>query len=173
VRIVAATNRDLMQMGTEGRFRMDLYYRLTAFSLRIPPLRERLQDIPKLVQHILAHHDFSRRYSKRVSSAAMRLLMNYSYPGNVRELRNMIERAVILSGASEEIRPEHFALDGAAERPAQVELRFEHDPSLEEIEKRYLETLLNKYDGHRSRIAEIIGVSERNIYRLLEKYGLK
>jgi two-component system NtrC family response regulator len=173
VRIVAATNRDLMQMGTEGRFRMDLYYRLTAFSLRIPPLRERLQDIPKLVQHILAHHDFSRRYSKRVSPAAMRLLMDYSYPGNVRELRNMIERAVILSGASEEIRPEHFSLDGAAERPAQVELRFEHDPSLEEIEKRYLETLLNKYDGHRSRIAEIIGVSERNIYRLLEKYGLK
>jgi len=173
VRIVAATNRDLLQMGAEGRFRTDLYYRLSAFSLSVPPLRERLGDIPKLVQHILAHHGFSRRYNKRVAPAAMNLLMGYAYPGNVRELRNMIERAVILSGASEEIRSEHFALNGAVDRPAPVDFHFDHDPSLEEMEKRYLETLVRKYAGHRVRIAAILGVSERNIYRLLEKYGLK
>jgi DNA-binding NtrC family response regulator len=173
VRIVAATNRDLLQMGAEGRFRTDLYYRLSAFSLSVPPLRERLGDIPKLVQHILAHHEFSRRYNKRVAPAAMNLLMGYAYPGNVRELRNMIERAVILSGASEEIRSEHFALNGAVERSVPVDFHFDHDPSLEEMEKRYLETLVSKYAGHRVRIAAILGVSERNIYRLLEKYGLK
>jgi DNA-binding NtrC family response regulator len=173
VRIVAATNRDLLRMSTEGRFRADLYYRLSAFSLSVPPLRERLGDIPELVRHILAHHEFSRRYNKRVAPAAMNLLMGYAYPGNVRELRNMIERAVILSGASEEIRPEHFALNGAVERPVPVDFHFDHDPSLEEMEKRYLETLVSKYAGHRVRIAAILGVSERNIYRLLEKYGLK
>jgi DNA-binding NtrC family response regulator len=173
VRIVAATNRNLEKMSAEGSFRTDLYYRLSAFSINVPSLRERLEDVPQLVGHILAHHKFSRRYSKRVMPAAMSLLMNYSFPGNVRELRNMIERAVILSGASEEIRPEHFALNGPVERPTQVDFHFDHDPSLEEMEKRYLETLVRKYEGHRGRIASVLGISERNIYRLLEKHGLK
>jgi DNA-binding NtrC family response regulator len=172
-RIVAATNRDLEKMSAEGRFRLDLYYRLSAFSIRVPPLRDRLEDIPQLVEHIVAHHKFARRYSKRVSPAALQQLMRYDYPGNVRELRNMIERAVILSGASEEIRPEHFSLNGAYKTTPAIDFHFDHDPSLEEMERRYLETLIRKYQGHRGRIAAILGVSERNIYRLLEKYGLK
>ncbi len=178
VRIVAATNRDLLQMSREGQFRMDLYYRLSAFTLNIPPLRERLQDVPQLVQHILSHHDFARRYNKKVTPDALRLLMQYDYPGNVRELRNMIERAVILSGASDEIRPEHFAINRVAMQPPAhpggvVDLCFEHEPRLEEIERRYLGILLEKHAGHRNRIAQVLGVSERNIYRLLEKHGLK
>jgi DNA-binding NtrC family response regulator len=173
VRIVAATNRDLEKMSAEGSFRADLFYRLSAFTIKVPSLRERLSDVPQLVNHILAHHKFSRRYNKRVTPPAMSLLMSYNYPGNVRELRNMIERAVILSGASEEIRPEHFVLNGPVERSTQVDLHFDHDPSLEEMERRYLETLVNKYAGHRGRIAAVLGISERNIYRLLEKYGLK
>jgi DNA-binding NtrC family response regulator len=173
VRIVAATNRDLMQMSQEGRFRQDLYYRLSAFTLHIPPLRERLSDLPQLVEHILAHHEFARRYDKRVSPAALRLLASYDYPGNVRELRNMIERAVILSGASDEIRPEHFAIDGKVGRPTEIEFSFDHEPSLNEIEKRYLEMLLAKHQGHRGQIASALGISERNVYRLLEKHGLK
>ena len=173
VRIVAATNRNLAQMSRDGKFRSDLYYRLSAFTLRIPPLRERLQDIPALVGHFLAHHNFSRRLNKRLSPSALRLLMAYGFPGNIRELRNMVERAIIVGGGSEEIRPEHFSFEALGEQPGQFSMGFQHEPTLEEIERRYLELLVAKYAGHRGQIAAILGVSERSIYRLLEKHGFK
>ena len=173
VRIVAATNRNLAQMSKDGKFRSDLYYRLSAFTLRIPPLRERLQDIPALVEHFLAHHNFSRRLNKRLHPTALRLLMSYGFPGNIRELRNMVERAIIVGGGSDEIRPEHFSFEALGEQPGQFSMGFQHEPTLEEIERRYLELLVAKYAGHRGQIAAILGVSERSIYRLLEKHGLK
>ena len=173
VRIVAATNRNLAQMSREGKFRADLYYRLSAFTLRIPPLRERLQDIPALVEHFLAHHNFSRRLNKRLTPTALRLLMAYGFPGNIRELRNMVERAIIVGGASDEIRPEHFSFEAIGEQPGQFSMGFQHEPTLDEIERRYLELLVAKYAGHRGQIAAILGVSERSIYRLLEKHGFK
>ncbi len=173
VRVVAATNRNLAQMSKEGRFRSDLYYRLSAFTLRIPPLRERLQDIPALIDHFLAHHNFSRRLDKRMSPAALKLLMAYGFPGNIRELRNMVERAIIVGGASEEIRPEHFSFESLGESPGQFSMGFQHEPTLDEIERRYLELLVAKYAGHRGRIANILGISERSVYRLLEKHGFK
>ncbi len=173
VRIVAATNRNLAQMSKEGRFRSDLYYRLSAFTLRIPPLRERLQDIPALIDHFLAHHNFSRRIDKRMSPAALKLLMGYGFPGNIRELRNMVERAIIVGGASAEIRPEHFSFESLGDAPGQFSMGFQHEPSLDEIERRYLELLVAKYAGHRGRIAAILGISERSVYRLLEKHGFK
>jgi len=173
VRIVAATNRNLAQMSKDGKFRSDLYYRLSAFTLRIPPLRERLQDIPALVGHFLAHHNFSRRLNKRLNPTALRLLMGYGFPGNIRELRNMVERAIIVGGGSDEIRPEHFSFEALGEQPGQFSMGFQHEPTLEEIERRYLELLVAKYAGHRGQIAAILGVSERSIYRLLEKHGFK
>lgn len=173
VRIVAATNRDLARMSKEGRFRVDLYYRLSAFTLHIPPLRERLEDVPALVEHFLSRRGFNRHIEKRIHPDALQRLMNYNYPGNVRELRNMVERAVILSGEEKLIRPEHFALDGESVGGTGITLSFEREPTIEEIEQRYLELLYKKYAGHRSRIASALGVSERNIYRLLSKYGLK
>ena len=173
VRIVAATNRNLAQMSKDGKFRSDLYYRLSAFTLRIPPLRERLQDIPALVEHFLAHHNFSRRLNKRLHPTALRLLMSYGFPGNIRELRNMVERAIIVGGGSDEIRPEHFSFEALGEQPGQFNMGFQHEPTLEEIERRYLELLVAKYAGHRGQIAAILGVSERSIYRLLEKHGFK
>ena len=173
VRIVAATNRNLAQMSKEGRFRADLYYRLSAFTLRIPPLRERPQDIPALIEHFLAHHNFSRRLNKRVSQAALKLLMGYAFPGNIRELRNMVERAIIVGGASEEIRPEHFSFESLGDAPGQFSMGFQHEPTLDEIEYRYLEVLVAKYAGHRGRIAATLGISERSVYRLLEKHGFK
>jgi DNA-binding NtrC family response regulator len=173
VRIVAATNRNLAQMSRDGNFRADLYYRLSAFTLRIPPLRERLKDIPALVEHFLAHHNFSRRLNKRLSPSALRLLMSYGFPGNIRELRNMVERAIIVGGGSDEIRPEHFSFEALGEQPGQFSMGFQHEPTLDEIERRYLELLVAKYAGHRGQIAAILGVSERSIYRLLEKHGLK
>ena len=173
VRIVAATNRNLAQMSKEGRFRSDLYYRLSAFTLRIPPLRERLQDIPALIDHFLANHTFSRRIDKRMSPAALKLLMGYSFPGNIRELRNMVERAIIVGGASAEIRPDHFSFESLGDAPGQFNMGFQHEPTLDEIERRYLELLVAKYAGHRGRIAAILGISERSVYRLLEKHGYK
>jgi len=173
VRIVAATNRDLARLSKEGRFRTDLYYRLSAFTLPVPPLRERLQDVPDLVEHFLSRRGFNRQIEKRIHPDALQRLMNYNYPGNVRELRNMVERAVILSGEERLIRPEHFALDGEFVARPGITLSFEREPTLEEIERRYLALLYNKYAGHRGRIADAMGVSERNIYRLLNKYGLK
>jgi len=173
VRVVVATNRNLAQMSKDGKFRSDLYYRLSAFTLRIPPLRERLQDIPALVEHFLAHHNFSRRLNKRLHPTALRQLMSYGFPGNIRELRNMVERAIIVGGGSDEIRPEHFSFEALGEQPGQFSMGFQHEPTLEEIERRYLELLVAKYAGHRGQIAAILGVSERSIYRLLEKHGFK
>jgi formate hydrogenlyase transcriptional activator len=107
VRLVAATHRDLAQMVAEGRFRQDLYYRLNVFPVMLPPLRERPDDIPRLVRHFT--QQFARRMGRRIEtipSAVMETLVRYPWPGNVRELQNVIERAVILSpGASLQVPP--------------------------------------------------------------------
>ena len=110
VRIVAATNRDLGDLARQGTFRADLYYRLSAFVVMVPPLRERRDDIPVLARHFLANHDFSRRVRKELSRGAERLLVGYDWPGNVRELRNVMERAIILSGNEPLIRSSHLGL---------------------------------------------------------------
>ncbi len=173
VRIVAATNRNLEQMSREGKFRRDLYYRLSSFLVQVPPLRERREDVAELVEHFIHHLDITLRVKKTVSTAAMKQLVAYDWPGNVRELRNIVERAIILSGGGHEIRPEHLAF-GASEARASTgtSLTFAHDPSLEEIEQRYLEKMLDKHSGHRAIVAKVLGVSERNLYRLIRKYGL-
>ncbi|HNA30601.1 MAG TPA: helix-turn-helix domain-containing protein, partial [Thiobacillaceae bacterium] len=142
-------------------------------STPFDPTRHTLQDIPALIDHFLAHHNFSRRIDKRMSPAALKLLMGYSFPGNIRELRNMVERAIIVGGASAEIRPEHFSFESLGDAPGQFSMGFQHEPSLDEIERRYLELLVAKYAGHRGRIAAILGISERSVYRLLEKHGFK
>lgn len=173
VRIVAATNRDLEAMVTEGKFRHDLLFRLNAFTITMPPLRTRTEDIPALVEHFIRNHDFSRKIAKRVSSIAMRRLTAYDWPGNVRELRNVIERAIILSQEQPEILPEHLAFSNNTQPPVPSEhgVDFNEEPCLEDIQKRYLAHLLRVYNGHRSTIANVMGISERNIYRLLQKYG--
>ena len=121
-------------------------------------LRERLRLDPFLQKH------------------AMQRLVAYDYPGNVRELRNMVERAIIISGAEPVIRPKHLAL-GAPAHPhatarSAVSLAFDDEPSLEEIEKAYLRMMLRKYGGHRLKVADVLDVSERSVYRMIEKYGL-
>ncbi len=172
-RIVAATNRDLESLSRDGGFRPDLYYRLSAFVLRVPALRERKEDIPALVQHFISNHDFSRRIHKTASPAALEVLMEYDWPGNIRELRNVVERAIILSGNSPEILPQHLTLQTAATTPGSDQRLFEQEPSLEEIERRYLEYLLDRHQGHRATVAAIMGISERNLYRLIKRHGLR
>ncbi len=173
VRILAATNRDLEKMCREGTFREDLYFRLNAFNIQVPPLRERREDIPELVNLFLNQHGFPTRTVKKVTEKAMHGLMAYEWPGNVRELKNVVERAIILSGNEPEIRPEHLAFVAAPRANTQTVLAFDHDPTLEEIERHYLALLLRKYRGHRAQVARTMGISERHTYRLIKKYGLE
>ncbi|MGB5472006.1 MAG: sigma-54 dependent transcriptional regulator [Gammaproteobacteria bacterium] len=174
VRIVAATNSDLEKASREGSFRSDLYYRLSAFIITVPPLRERREDIPELVDYFIGSREFSRRINTTVSRSAMRALLAYDWPGNVRELKNTIERAIILSWQTRKIRPEHLApMIASTESSSSVTLTFDHEPSLAEVEGKYLQMLLTKYSGHRLDIAKRLGVSERNIYRLIDKHQLK
>ncbi|MDX2505446.1 MAG: sigma-54 dependent transcriptional regulator [Gammaproteobacteria bacterium] len=174
VRIVAATNRNLKKMSESEDFRADLYYRLDAFSIYTPPLRERRDDIPFLVDHFIQNHNFSMCVKKTVTKEAMRKLIAYDWPGNVRELKNMVERAIILSRKSKVIRGQHLNL-GSCEQAAkgfQLNIAPGADPTLEEIEISYLKLLLEKYAGHRTTIAQVMGISERNVYRLIKKYDL-
>ncbi len=173
-RIVAATNRDLAIMAREGRFREDLYYRLSAITVRIPPLRERREDIPMLARYFLEKHDFSRRLKKELSRGAESVLVAYNWPGNVRELRNTMERAIILSGAEPVIQPRHLGLTTAESGNASaIRMNFDREPTLEDLKERYVRMLHTKYSGHRAKIAGALGVSERNLYRLLQRFGLE
>ena len=172
-RIVAATNCHLEEMSQEGSFRLDLFYRLSGFVITIPPLRERREDIPGLVEYFLYNHHFSRRINKTVSHGAMKELVAYDWPGNIRELKNVVERSIILAGNKTQIHPEHLIFSTSNNKKDMgFELSFDHQPTLQEIEKHYIKFLLNKYSGHRLKVAEALGVSERNTYRLLKKYGL-
>jgi DNA-binding NtrC family response regulator len=171
-RIVAATNRNLEAMSEAGEFRLDLYFRLSPFVITTPPLRDRREDIPHLVQHFLDKHGFSSRINKKVSQAAMRTLIAHEWPGNIRELKNAVERAVILSRGKPRIGVEHLGFLHRRGSEASLRLEFDHDPSLEEIEARYLEQQLRKFAGHRSQVAQVLGISERNVYRLIKRYGL-
>ncbi len=174
VRIVAATNRDLEQMSQNGGFRADLYYRLAGFVIQVPALRERREDIPTLATHFIENHNFSKRINKHLSTTAQHMLTAYDWPGNIRELKNMVERAIILSGDTPIIRPEHLAFSAAQlNMQPGFALTFDVEPALHDIEKKYLTLLLERYSGHRSKIARILGISERSVYRMVEKYGLK
>ncbi len=169
VRIIAATNRDLEQMSKSSEFRLDLYYRLNSFMIKSLPLRERREDIPYLVEHFITNHNFSSRVDKTVIPAAMKELVAYDWPGNIRGLKNIIERAIILSGKT--IAPEHLGFHQASNSMG-IQLNYETEPTLADIEKDYMVKLLKKYSGHRAKIAKVLGVSERNTYRLLKKYDL-
>lgn len=166
VRFVVASNRDLAEMSQAGNFRSDLYFRLASFVIRVPPLRERREDILLLAEHFLQRF---ARGERSLTPDALKLLMAYDWPGNVRELRNLIERAVILSAREGKIRPEHFGML-ASRREEAVVLAFEHEPSLSEIERDYLQRTLQRHGGNRAKAAAILGISERNIYRLIRQY---
>jgi DNA-binding NtrC family response regulator len=174
VRVVAATNRELKELLDNNLFRQDLYYRLNVFPIVLPPLRERVGDIPRLVEHVLGRLRKAGSPASSVSEEAMGLLCAYAWPGNVRELENVIERAVILS-SGEEVRAEHLPLELRPEqRPAPPadasELTFREAKG--EFEKHYLETLLTKHDGSVATAAKAAGMSRAHFYELIKKYDI-
>ena len=171
IRLIAATNRDLKMMVEEGAFRRDLYYRLNVITLRVPPLAERREDIPLLAAHFAARS--ASAMSKPVSEIAddaMRILREYEYPGNVRELENIMERAVVLcNGAT--IRPAHLPPDLLHGqhfiRPCEEEV-----VSLEENERRYLSWVLDVAGGNKTRAAEMLGLNRGSLWRKLKRFHL-
>ena len=143
---------------------------LSAFVIEIPPLRDRPGDIAELARQFLNMRDFQRDTTKELTEPALRALSDYSWPGNVRELGNTIELAIILSQGQSKIGPEHLNLPSSAgaATSGQVVLRFAEPPTLEELRDTYLDELIARYEGNRRRIATVLGISERNLYRLLK-----
>jgi DNA-binding NtrC family response regulator len=168
VRVIAATNRDLEAMLRAGSFREDLYYRLNVFSLQIPPLRERVEDIPLIVDYYIRNSAIVPKRRMIVSDDAMVVLRRYPWPGNARELENVVERALILCDSGT-ITTEHLPIgvrlgpSGDGNEPSS------RRPTLEEVERRYIRQVLDDCKGHRQNAARILGISERNLYRKLKE----
>jgi Transcriptional regulator containing GAF, AAA-type ATPase, and DNA binding domains len=170
IRVLAATNRDLLQAVHEKKFREDLYYRLNVFPIALPPLRERKEDIPLLVHFLV--HKFATRIGKRIDGVlehTMRQLIDYSWPGNVRELENVLERAVILAtSASLGIVPDLFPLSDAAPAARQ-------QLTLESVERDHIVTVLEQsggvVDGPRG-AARILGLHPNTLRNRMKKLGI-
>lgn len=170
VRIISATNRDLKQMVRDGRFRQDLYYRLAAIDLTLPPLRERRSDIPALANALLLRLGKPGGHRPHLSAGALDRLSAYHYPGNIRELRNILQKAMALSsGGAIEAHHIHFADVFPAATPAHMPV---FSGSMSEIEASHIANLLQQHNGHRRTVADILGISERTLYRKLKQYDL-
>ncbi len=178
VRVVAATHRDLMLMVADGRFREDLFYRLSTFPIRLPALRERADDIPLLATALLARVAHDRQLS--LSREALALLSGYRFPGNVRELRNVLERAALLTdGATIGREPIALALSvaDAVRHPATVPgaalvsgaVQAPPGPKLRDAEREALTSAVNAHQGSRAALARHLGISERTLYRKLRE----
>ena len=171
VRILAASNRDLKTEVETGRFRDDLFYRLNVFEINIPPLRKRLDDLPGLVEHLIHRHNVEMKTNyKGVDSATMRILMSFPWKGNIRELDNVLERAMIL-GNGEWITP----VELPGQRSEGEEFGSEDDltKAIELYEKSHIERTLNKAGGDKMRAADLLGLSLSTLYRKIEKLGIE
>ena len=167
-RLVAATHRDLRRMVEQGQFREDLYYRISTFPIEVPPLRDRLEDLPLLCEAILQRLAYGQ--GRVLSDDALGELQAYDFPGNVRELRNVLERSSLLADGPEilveHLPPEVVGRQGLAVLPEDELL------TLEEAEAHYLGRALALHQGDRSSLARMLGVSERTLYRKLRRHGL-
>jgi DNA-binding NtrC family response regulator len=170
VRIISASNRDMKELIHQGRFREDLYYRLKVIDIELPPLRERREDIPLLVQHFIGK--FSPETKKNISGVsedALSLLVNYPWPGNVRELENVIQRAITLA-QHEMILPDDLPSSMLLEiRENVLDRSLREKYSIDQLEKEYIRKILVEVGGNKSKAAEILGVDRKTLYRKLEE----
>jgi two-component system, NtrC family, response regulator HydG len=177
VRVIAATNKDLEAAVQAGQFREDLWYRLNVFPLTIPPLSERRDDIPLLVEHFLkSYAERHRRRLRGLTPRALDLFMRYDWPGNVRELEHAIERAVILARGEhitpEELPPTLRALGGDPEGTTPQEPPLPVGLSLKEMERELIRKTLEYTGGNRTKAAEVLGISRATLHNKLREYGL-
>jgi DNA-binding NtrC family response regulator len=179
-RILAATNKDLKRAAAEGKFREDLFHRLSVIPLPVPPLRDRKEDIPELILHFVGH--FNRELGKdvrRASPEAEHLLVNYAWPGNVRELRNVIERTLLLE-SSDEILPAHLPeeirrpMAAARETPVESPRGIPEDRlvTIADAERFAIELALKRFGDNKTRAAEALGISRQTLRTKLKDYGM-
>ena len=167
VRIISATNADLDEEVSAGRFRQDLLFRLNTVEIRMPPLRDRREDVPLLANRFLGRH--ARRYRRpatRFEADAMRMLLDHRWPGNVRELSHVVERAVLMSDG-EAVKASDLGLRSVADDASRIE-----EMTLEEAERLLIRKALERFGGNVSDAAKGLGLSRSALYRRLEKYGL-
>ena len=176
VRVVAATNRDLLKMSQEGRFREDLYYRLNVLSIELPALRERRTDIPVLIEYFLAKHTKGTNRNITIAKDARKLLENYSYPGNVRQLESAIERAILLCEndtiTTEDVPPEMTQ----ASKPVSTDELFQLPPegvNFEDVERSLIMQAMERTDNNITKSAKLLGLTFRTLQYRLEKFGIK
>ncbi len=179
-RIVAATNKDLRRAVDEGRFREDLYYRLTVIPIFAPPLRERREDVPDLMDYFIDR--FSKELGRMVTGVApeaMEILMSYHWPGNVRELRNLVERIVLME-SGETIRVDHLPASLLEQAPVPARPMLEEKlkvpsraPTLADAERVAIETAMDAAKGNKTRAAEILGISRQTLRTKLKEYGMQ
>ncbi len=170
-RVLCATNRDLKAEVKAGRFREDLFFRLNVFQIPLPPLRDRREDIPLLTQHFV--EKFSSESAKHVTGVhpeALQILKQYDWPGNIRELRNAVERAMILC-EGELILQEHLPPDMAVKSPERQQFHTPYGLPLDDVEKEYILGSLQRNNGNKARTAESLGVSEKTLYNKLHRYA--
>jgi len=171
VRVLCSTNRDLKAEVKTGRFREDLFFRLNVFQISLPPLRERREDIPLLAQYFV--EKFNGESGKHIAGMhpeALDLLKNYDWPGNIRELRNAVERTVILC-AGDFIQRDHLPPDMAGRGLERQTFRLAYGLPLDLVEKEYILGNLQRNGGNKARTAEILGVSEKTLYNKLNRYA--
>jgi DNA-binding NtrC family response regulator len=169
VRIISATNATLNDEVTAGRFRQDLLFRLNTIEIRLPPLRDRREDLPLLAQHFLRQH--AQRYRKRLTgfeSGAMQMLLEHSWPGNVRELDHSVERAVLMAQGPL-VKPGDLGLRSTKDGGGGGRLE---DMSLEDVECFLIKKAMTRFDGNVSQAAKALGLSRSALYRRLQRYGL-
>ena len=172
IRVVVATKVSLRELVREGKFRDDLFYRVNVVPIRLPPLRERSDDVPALVQFFCERHGGGKHY--KVSRKVLRMLERYPWPGNVRELENAVQRAIALSGEADELDTEDLLPQdprwrGATEVPEKVRSLKE---VLREAERDHIEAVLQLTGGHRSQTAELLGISRKVLWEKLKEAGL-
>jgi DNA-binding NtrC family response regulator len=171
VRVICATNRDLKEEIRRGRFREDLYFRLHVFTVVLPPLKERREDVPLLVHHFIEKYNAETgKHVQGFTPSALGVLQGYAWPGNIRELRNTVERAMILVDG-EIIGEEHLPPDIQGTRPEAATLRVPLGIPIEKVEKEYILASLQRNGGNKARTAETLGISEKTLYNKLNRYA--
>jgi two-component system, NtrC family, response regulator AtoC len=178
IRVIAATNVNLEERVSEGRFRADLFFRLNVVRIIVPPLREHVDDVPILAAHFIARFNQEmNRQVKGISQPALEMLKAYDWPGNVRELRNVVERAFILHAGADEIRPEHLTPELRRVAPPKRQEKIvpqitEDGLVLDDVERRLIAEAMERANGNQSKAARLLGVSRDTLRYRLKKHGM-
>lgn len=172
IRILAATNKDLKQEAENGTFRMDLFYRLDVITIRVPPLSQRRNDIPLLVNHFMVKHAHAGKDIPQLSDEVIERLKQYEYPGNIRELENIAQR-ILIECHDEIVMPPHLPVDLRNDMIIPTRSNSDPWPSLVEHEKSYIREVLDKVEGNKSKAAKLLGIDRVSLWRKIKRYDLE